>query len=138
MSDSRTDVVTAFLLDVDNRLLLLKRSTNVRTYPGAWAAVSGYLETGDPLLQAERELRQETGLPTKKIQLVRKGDPLAVDDSSEDNYWRVQPFRFQHVETRPSIELNEEHVRYEWIRPEALDEYETVPDLLRAWESNSA
>lgn len=138
MPRSRTNVVTAFLLDARDRLLLLKRSENVRTYPGAWAAVSGYQETVDPLLQAERELRQETGLDTAEIELVRKGTPLAVDDPEKDNYWRVHPFRFRHPEAQPAVALNEEHVQYEWIGPERLADYETVPELEPAWESTSS
>lgn len=135
MSRERTNVVTAFLLDNNSRLLLLQRSESVRTYAGCWAAVSGYCETRDPLTQAEREIRQETGLATSTIELIRKGTPIIVDDENHDHYWRVHPFRFRYPGSSPSIKLNEEHIGYEWINPETLSDYDTVPNLDSAWKS---
>jgi hypothetical protein len=44
----RTEVVTAFVTR-GREILVLRRSERVRTYAGRWAAVSGYLESEDPL-----------------------------------------------------------------------------------------
>lgn len=131
-SSSRIDVVTAFLLNENDRILLLQRSQSVKTYKGRWAAVSGYLETCDPLLQAEREIREETGL-TEKTTLCIKGRPVVVDDRENHNFWRVHPFRFRYSGVNSSITLNREHEDHKWISPNELPNYETVPKLPDAW-----
>lgn len=130
----RTDVVTAFLRNKQGRVLLLRRSDDVRTYRGHWAAVSGYLETTDPLLQAEIELREETGLSRGRQKLEKRGDPLTVDDPEGDQYWRVHPFRFRLLTDAGDITLDREHSDYEWRRPDEVGRGPTVPGLRKAWE----
>lgn len=132
MPPERTDVVTAFVEDDTGRVLLLKRSDDVRTYPSQWGAVSGYLETLDPFLQAERELRQETGLNQNDVTLVRKGTPLAVDDG--DHSWRIHPFRFRRSNDDRTVELNREHSEYDWVKADEITSYDTVPELGTALE----
>lgn len=127
--DERTDVVTAFLEDERGALLLLKRSSDASTYPGHWAAISGYCETTDPLLQAEIELREEAGLHRSDVTLVRKGTPVAVEDRQAGQSWRVHPFRFRWANEPRALELNHEHTEYDWVFPEQLDEFDTVPCL---------
>lgn len=125
----RTDVVTAFLEDARGNILLLKRSDAVRTYPGQWGGVSGYCETKDPLLQAEVEIREETGLGRGDVSLLRKGTPVAVDDPGDGGYWRVHPFRFRLENENKSLDLSREHTDYVWIPPDEISKYETVPEL---------
>lgn len=127
MPPERIDVVTAFVEDDAGRILLLKRSGNVRTYPGQWGAVSGYLEALDPFLQAERELRQETGLSRNDVTLVRKGTPLVVDDGGHS--WRIHPFRFRRTDDDRTVELSREHSEYTWVEADEITSYETVPEL---------
>ena len=59
------DVVTAFL-EFDGLILILRRSTSVRTMKEKWGAVSGYLEKNDPLTQAIIEINEETGLDSEQ------------------------------------------------------------------------
>ena len=80
-------VVTAFLLRTDrgrDEILLVRRSERVRTYRGAWAAISGYLEPGvTPLDQAYTELSEEASLPRDAVELLRVGAPLPVRDEAQ-------------------------------------------------------
>lgn len=131
----RTDVVTAFLVNPeDGTVLLVRRSDEVRTYQAHWSGISGYLETRDPLLQAEIELREETGLSREEWSLEKRGNPLVVDDPENDQHWRVHPFRFRLLTSPDQVELNRENRTYEWVAPETIDERETVPGLFTAWE----
>lgn len=130
----RTNVVTSFLCTHGNNVLLLRRSNDVGTYQGHWAGVSGYLETTDPLLQAEREIREETGLSRNGFELRKRGNPLAVDDEDNNQFWRVHPFRFLRLNSKDTVKLDCEHDRFEWCRPEVIDERRTVPGLAKAWE----
>lgn len=132
MSPERTEVVTAFL-QRENHILLARRSRDVRTYPGRWAGISGYLETDDPLRQAHREIRQETGLGEEDVEMTARGEPLSVDDPERDHTWSVHPFRFTVRPEAPAIELNREHREYRWVPPEAMHDLRTVPALWDAW-----
>jgi eIF-2B alpha/beta/delta-like uncharacterized protein len=132
----RRDVVTSFL-EHEGKILILRRSEKVGTYRGRWAGVSGYLEEGeDPLHRALQELREEVGLTSEQVQLLRKGKPLLVPDLEKKVVWKVYPFLFRVKSDR--IQMDWEHRECQWIRPEEIGRYETVPKLEetleRVWE----
>lgn len=126
-------VITAFLWH-DGKILLLKRSAKVGSYRGSWAAVSGYLETGSPLDQALREIREETGLDGTGVHLVGQGRPLSITDPDLGLAWIIHPFLFR-IETPEAIRLDWEHDAAYWVLPEELPQYRTVPGLIAALES---
>ncbi|WP_435062103.1 NUDIX domain-containing protein [Halobaculum sp. EA56] len=123
------NVVTAFLRNGPG-VLLVRRSDAVGTYAGRWGGVSGYVEddTDGPLADARREVREETGIGEDDLTLVRRGDPVAVDD--EHGAFTVHPFLFDCA-TR-TVDPNEELAEWEWVQPTAMLERETVP---RLWEA---
>ena len=95
VSDIRIRVVTVFL-EHGGRILLLKRSSRVRTMKGMWAGISGYLENEDPLAQALKEIREESGLTESQVTLLRSADPLEATDAQLPNIiWIVHPYLFQ-------------------------------------------
>jgi len=122
-------VVTSFL-EHEGRVLLLRRSFQVGTYRGRWAGVSGYLED-EPLRQALREIEEETGLKPRQVRLIAQGEPLEVIDG--EIRWIVHPFRFQVLDPK-AIRLDWEHLEMQWIKPEELPDYPTVPKLKEALE----
>jgi 8-oxo-dGTP diphosphatase len=83
-------VVTAFLERPDGRVLLLRRRDDAGTYAGRWSGVSGYLEDGDPLAQAVREVEEETGIRASDLDVAAAGRPVTVSD--EEGSWLVHPF----------------------------------------------
>src|SRR5579885_2281333 len=105
-----THVVTNFVLRRDrgrDELLLVQRSDKVRTYRGAWAGISGYVEPGvTPLQQAYTELSEEVGLSETDLKLLRTGAPLAFRDESIGQSWVVHPFLFEIAQP--------ERVRTDW------------------------
>lgn len=120
-------VVTSFI-QVAQKILLLRRSSNVGSYRGRWAAVSGYLEGDEnPAQRAMTEIREETGLTSEQITLVRAGEMLRVYDEEADVVWVIHPFLFEANE--PNVRLDWEHTEFHWVRPDELREYETVPKL---------
>jgi 8-oxo-dGTP diphosphatase len=125
-------VVTAFLVH-GGKVLLLRRSPRVSTFPGLWAGVSGSLPPGeDPLAQAYREVAEETGLPPEALTLRARGAPLLVQDA-EGREWLVHPFAFR-VEDPSRVRLDWEHTEMRWEEPEAMRTLPTVPGLWEAWE----
>ena len=125
MSDSdppAQHVVTCFLL-YNERILILKRSDKVRTHKGKWAGVSGYIEPGEtPEETAVKEIREETGLQEDDVELVRKGEPIHVQDGS--HVWVVHPYLFR-TETDKII-IDWEHTEYCWISPDELKDFDFV------------
>jgi 8-oxo-dGTP diphosphatase len=124
-------VVTAFLEREDGRILLLQRSSQVGSFQGRWAGVSGFVEEVPPLAQAIREVREETGIEVDEAQLLAVGPTVAVRDS--ERVFIVHPFRFRV--RAPEVRLDGEHTRSEWIAPEELERRSTVPKLDRVWRS---
>ncbi len=128
-------VVTSFLLRRDGqreRVLILRRSGKVGSYPGRWAGVSGYLE-GPAERQALTEVQEETGLGPSDIVLVNTGAPLRAPDPSQGTTWVVHPFLFLVVWPE-RIRLDWEHTEYRWVRARELQRFHTVPSLAEALE----
>ncbi|PSP84775.1 initiation factor 2B [Halobacteriales archaeon QS_1_68_17] len=110
-------------------VLLVRRSESVGTYTGRWGMVSGYAE-GDPDGAARREIEEETGLGDA-ADLVRAGDPFAVEDAALDRRWVVHPYLFDCGSR--DVDPNEEVADWEWTAPTAILRRETVPDLWRSY-----
>lgn len=127
-----THVVTCFLLrheDGDERIFLVRRSEHVRTYRGAWAGVSGYLEAGvEPLAQAYTELWEETSLDRAAVRLLASGEPLAVANAAAGLSWVVHPFLFA-ILAPDRMRTDWEATATMWVAPDAVTQLATVPRL---------
>ena len=119
-------VVTCFL-ESGGKILLLRRSRQVGSYRGKWAGVSGYVES-PPEEQALIEVNEEVSLDSDDVHLLKKGDPLVIDDKELGTKWVVHPFLF-HVNTPEKVKIDWEHREYKWIEPGDIDRYDTVPGL---------
>ncbi|MFC1940142.1 NUDIX domain-containing protein [Chloroflexota bacterium] len=122
-------VVTCFL-ESDGEILLLRRSEQVGSYQGRWAGVSGYIEN-TPDEQALVEIEEETRLAGEDIDLIKKGEPLPVEDEKLGVRWVVHPYLF-HIKDRRKVKIDWEHKETKWIVPEDIGEFETVPMLKEA------
>lgn len=123
-----THVVSCFIKK-DDRILILKRSRNVKTYKGKWATVSGYVEKNEkPEQTALKEIREETGV---EAELIRKGKIVHVKD--DEGNWFVHPFLFETKSD--NIKIDWEHVEYKWIKLEEIKNYDTVPMLKESLEN---
>jgi 8-oxo-dGTP pyrophosphatase MutT (NUDIX family) len=130
-----THVVTCFLLRRDrgrDEVLLARRSERVRTYRGAWGAISGYVEPQvAPLEQAYQEIREETGLQQGDVTLLREGETLAFRDETIGQDWVVHPFLF--VALRPEAAQHDwEAHEFAWTAPTVVTDLQTVPLLAEA------
>ena len=106
------------------RVLLLQRSDKVGSYRGQWAGVSGFIEPHEADKEAaRRELLEEVSIESPRF--VRKIDPIRFRDKG--TVWCVHPFLVQV--TNPKIRIDWEHQAYEWVAPEEVARYQTVPGL---------
>jgi len=129
----RREVITAFLRH-QGKILLVKRSEKVGSYQGRWSAISGYLDDPTPLAQAQREIREETGLETSDIKLIRCGDPLEIPSPEHHCCWVVHPFLFD-IKDPQHIRLDWENCESSWIEPASISNYTTVPMLQEAYHA---
>jgi 8-oxo-dGTP diphosphatase len=123
--------VVSCLLEYQGKILLLKRSTKVSTYKGMWGAVAGYIEPDEtPFETALKEIREEAGLLSDDVSLLRKGDTAPISDLYEGKRydWVIHPFLFE-VKKKDKVHIDWEHVEYRWIDPGDIGRYETVPGL---------
>ncbi len=124
-------VVTAFLM-FDNKVLILKRSDKVGSFPGHWAGVSGYIEGDEGAIDRARlEIAEETGLREPK--LTGGGEVVLARGREGNIVWAVHPFLF--TVNRGDVVLDWEHTEYRWISPRELTRFITVPKLKEALES---
>ena len=123
-----TKIVTSFVT-YDEKLLLLKRSDRVKSMKGLWGAVSGIIENGEePLSRAKIEIYEEIGVKSDQIQLLKKGQEMAISSPQYPNHqWVVFPFLFSMK--HQMISLNWENESYVWIEPQEIHKYDTVPSL---------
>ena len=123
-----TKIVTSFLKN-NEKILLLKRSNNVKSMKGLWAGVSGIIEKGEePLARAKIEIFEEIGIREEAIRLVKAAQEMRVNSPQYENHeWKIFPFLFEVEE--PKIRLNWENSEYTWISIEELPNYQTVPSL---------
>eukprot|EP00877_Chromochloris_zofingiensis_P001022 jgi/Chrzof1/10920/Cz05g17080.t1 len=115
---SWTPVTTAFVQGKDGRVLVVRRSDKVHTYPGMWGGVSGGVEGGESLMdRAVTEIEEEVGIDRSQLQLLRAGRPLPVVDGHRQ--FLVHPFLFSLKSTSasapPDISLNWESTQYQWV-----------------------
>ena len=123
-----TKIVTSFIKDND-KLLILKRSDQVKSMKGLWAGISGIIENDEePLERAKIEIFEEVGITEDKITLVKTTEEMRVNSPQYKNHeWEIFPFLF--VSKNPTVKLNWENSDFKWIDVDELENYETVPSL---------
>ena len=123
-----TKIVTSFIKN-NERLLILKRSDEVKTMKGLWSGISGIIEKNEePLQRAKIEIFEEVGITDEQITLVKSVERIRVNSPQYINHeWEIFPFLFES--NNPTIKLNWENSDFKWIKVEELEDYETVPSL---------
>ena len=129
----RVHVVTSFVMH-KGRILILRRSSRVKTMKHKWAGISGYIEQAeDALERAYREVEEETGISRASLTLISTGRAVEVVDEDNGTIWVVHPYLFES--SRDDVRLDWEHDSYLWIKPEEISSFDTVPMLKEALES---
>ena len=124
----KTRIVTSFLAHND-KILVLKRSQQVRTMKGLWSGVSGIIENNEiPIKRAKIEIFEEVGIKEQNIKLIKSGSEVFVESPQYKNHqWVISPFLFQTEIS--DIKLNWENSEFRWIHVNELKEFNTVPSL---------
>jgi 8-oxo-dGTP diphosphatase len=98
----------------DGAVLIIRRSPNSKTDPGAWDLPGGKMDHGERLVDAlAREVREETGLT------VHGSRPFYVAHFRKDPFW-VTSVTFLCASFEGEIRLSSEHVEFDWVQPSDL------------------
>jgi len=95
-----------------------------------WSGVSGIIEKDDaaPLDRAKTEIFEETGINENEIELLKSSEQIKIESAQYRNHeWNIFPFLFKAK--NPKIKLNWENSDFDWIEPNQIKNYETVPEL---------
>lgn len=119
-------IAHTFLLDQQGRLLLLRRSAQNDVLPLVWDIPGGSCEPGeDPLIAAQRETKEETGLDIH--------DPYLLAHTSNIDLRKDTQFVrciFSARATSTDVRLNpSEHDQYAWVDMEHITSAPTVDYL---------
>lgn len=124
-----TSIVTSFITN-DQKILLLKRSNQVKTMKCLWAGISGIIEKGDetPLSRAKIEIFEEVGIKEEELKLLKSIQQQRIVSPQYKNHeWDIFPFLFSTKNME--IKLNWENSEFKWIKPTEIVNYKTVPDI---------
>ena len=124
----KTSIVTSFL-NHNDKILILKRSRQVRTMKGLWSGVSGIIENNEAAIKrAKIEIFEEVGIKEQYIELIKAGNEISVESPQYKNHqWIIFPFLFQTEIS--DIKLNWENSEFRWIHVNEFKEFNTVPSL---------
>ena len=126
-------VISCFVMKRSD-ILLLKRSNNVGTYKGKWGNVAGYVDEIIPLDQkVKKEIMEETGINSMDIVKIVQGMEFESNDILIGKRWLIIPF-LALVSENVKIKLSSEHVKYEWVKPDNIISFDTVPDFTKSLE----
>jgi len=116
--------VVTVIVRSNEKILLLRRSGKVGSFRGQWAGVSGFIEHDERDEEAaRRELLEEINLSEPRI--TRRLDVQMFRDG--DTVWCVHPFLVDAKD--PKIRIDWEHESHEWVAPQDVSGYATVPGL---------
>ena len=114
--------VKSFIINSENKLLLIKRRSNDVHKPGQWDIPGGRLELGEnPFLGLKRETKEETNLD---IDIV---SPLHVQHFTRDDGQKITMLIFFCRPKNIDLRLSEEHTEHSWVN---LDQKEKIPSWL--------
>lgn len=108
------------------KILLVRRSKDMRLYPGFWNGVSGFLDDNKGLEEKVREeLREELSIQAEDITSITLGQIFDQDAPEYNKTWIVHPVLVAVKET--AIQLDWEAERYMWVTIEETKQMDLLP-----------
>ena len=132
---ARWAAVVLCVVQFRGKILLVKRSAEMRVYPGFWNGVGGYLDDRKTLEgKAKEELKEEAGIRSQDIVSIRAGQIFEVDNPKYKKTWIIHPVL---VKVRSdAIRLDWEADAYRWVLvSEARKEPKLIPTYLKALDT---
>lgn len=128
-AESDSAPVLVCFVSYQGKIVLLKRSAQVRAYRGKWCTVAGYIDEARPLSEkAASEMEQELKIKADDIAQFVFGEPYQFRDPELNILWCIHPM-LALLKHPVQVAIDWEHADFEWIDPARLGDYDTVPKL---------
>lgn len=117
----------------DGKVLVIKRSPNENSRPNCWDLPGGNSEwpetenmvTGLHVVDAIREVNEETGISLLVSHFsLNKLSYLETHFDNEKQLYSICLGWKLELEVKPEITLSHEHIEYNWVRLDELDNYD--------------
>jgi len=109
-----------------DKILLVKRSSDMKFYPGWWNGLGGFLDDDKSLEEkVKEEILEEIGIVEKDIISIKLGEVFDLDDPESRKTWIIHPVIVE-VNTDKVI-LDWEAEDYRWIKLEELASFGITP-----------
>ena len=120
----------------EGKILLVKRSGDLKFYPNVWNGISGFLDDEKGFDEkVKEEIAEEVGVTEENIISIRRGEIFHQDEPRYGKTWIVHPVL---VEVKTSaVTLDWEAQRYYWLsanEAKALDLLPGFDEVLRRVE----
>lgn len=108
-----------------DKVLIVKRNRNLKTYPGLWNGVGGYLDDDKSVEEkVKEELKEELGIDGSDIISIERGQVFDYDEPKYNKTWIIFPVLARVKSDR--IKLDWEAEDYKWIKPNDIKDYKIV------------
>jgi 8-oxo-dGTP diphosphatase len=128
-----TNIRYAPVLDVTvtygGKILLAKRSTDRRLYPGYWATIDGFLDDNQSIEdKAREELHEEVGIEPADIVSLKRGHVLLQEDPKLGKTWIIVPVLAQVKTEKFTLDWEASEAR--WFVPREIMKLNLLPSTL--------
>ena len=111
-----------------DKILIVKRSLDMKFYPGWWNGLGGFLDDDKSLEEkVKEEIMEEIGIEEKDIISIKLGEIFDYDDPELGKTWIIHPALVE-VKTNKVV-LDWEADDYRWARPDELAGFEITPSF---------
>ena len=126
---SKSAPVVLCIIEYDGKILIVKRS-GVITYSGKWDVITGYID--NPKVSAIEhtliEMEEEIGIKEDNVSEIKIRSAYKYIDKETKKELFIFPVLIK-LKSKPDVTLNHENSEFEWINPNDLSTYDTVPNL---------
>jgi Ni,Fe-hydrogenase maturation factor len=114
------------------KLLMAKRSADLKNYPSKWSNITGFLDEIKSVgTKALEEMKEELGVGERDVSSMFFGDVLNFKDKKKT--WIIFPVLVM-LKREPKIRLDYENQEYKWTRPNDMAKLDIVPMLGKVYD----
>lgn len=113
----------------DGKILVAKRTTERRLYPGYWDFINGFLDDKCSIEEkATEELAEEVGIGSGDVASFKRGKAAISEDPDYGKTWLIVPV-LAEVKTA-KFDLDWEATEAKWLTPSEAASIEMIPGTL--------
>ena len=122
------------VLRYEGKMLLVKRSSDLKLYPDFWNGISGFLDDQQSLEdKVKEEIQEELGMSPDHIQEIRLGTIFHQDAPEYKKTWIVHPLLVDV--TTNKVHLDWEAKEFAWVPIQDVQKYNVLPGFDRVLQN---